>query len=77
MPRASSGLSFTSRNASQTARASRLAGPVAPPVGRPRPDGRLSYLTLLADGVSLMQAGAPNKATPLLERAAAGPRNRG
>src|SRR4029453_12749327 len=41
------------------------------------PDGRLSYLAQLTEGVSLMQANAPDEATPLLERAAAGARAAG
>ena len=38
------------------------------------PDGKLSYLVLLVDGVQLMQSKAAAEATPLLERAATGAR---
>jgi ATP/maltotriose-dependent transcriptional regulator MalT len=70
-------LVFHLRNASQTARAAGWLARLHRLLDDHDPDGRLSYLTLLADGVSLMQAGAPNEATPLLERAAAGARAAG
>jgi hypothetical protein len=70
-------LVFHLRNTGQTARAAGWLARLHRLLDDHDPDGQLSYLALLAEGVSLMQADAANEATPLLERAAAGARAAG
>jgi DNA-binding CsgD family transcriptional regulator len=70
-------LIFHLRNAGQTARAAGWIARLRRILDDYDPDGQLSYLTLLGEGVSLMQAGAVNEALPMVEQAAAGARAAG
>jgi ATP/maltotriose-dependent transcriptional regulator MalT len=70
-------LVFHLRNADQTARAAGWLSRLQRILDDHDLGNRPSYLALLAEGVSLMQADTANEATPLLERAAAGARAAG
>jgi DNA-binding CsgD family transcriptional regulator/tetratricopeptide (TPR) repeat protein len=70
-------LIFHLRNAGQTARAAGWIARLRRILEDEDPDDHLSYLALLGEGVSLMQAGAVNDALPMVEQAAAGARAAG
>lgn len=70
-------LIFHLRNAGQTVRAAGWIARLRSILEACDSDGHLSYLTLLGEGVSSMQAGAVDEALPLLERADAGARAAG
>ena len=70
-------LIFHLRNAGQTSRAAGWIARLRRILDDDDPDGQLAYLTLLGEGVSLMQAGAVNEAMPMVDRAAAGARAAG
>jgi DNA-binding CsgD family transcriptional regulator len=70
-------LVFYLRNAGQTARAAGWIARLRRILEDDDPNGQLSYLALLGEGVSLMQAGAASEALPMVESAAAGARAAG
>jgi hypothetical protein len=65
-------LIFQLLNAGQAARAAGWLARLHRILHDHDPDGRQSYLPLLLEGASRMQAGAVNEALPMLERAATG-----
>jgi DNA-binding CsgD family transcriptional regulator len=65
-------LTFYLRNAGQIARSAGWIGRFRHILSDHDLEGPLSYLPLLGEGVTLMQAGAVNEALPMLEQAAAG-----
>ena len=67
-------LVFHLGNAGQAARAAGWLARLQRILDDHDPDGKLSYLVLLVEGVRLMQSRAAADATPLLERAATGAR---
>jgi ATP/maltotriose-dependent transcriptional regulator MalT len=70
-------LIFYLRNAGQIARSAGWIARLRRILSDHDSDGHLSYLPLVGEGVSLMQAGAVNEALPMLEQAAAGARTAG
>jgi DNA-binding CsgD family transcriptional regulator len=70
-------LIFHLRNTGQTARAAGWIARLRRILDDQDPDGQLSYLLFLGDGISLMHAGAANEALPMLEKSMAGARTAG
>jgi DNA-binding CsgD family transcriptional regulator len=70
-------LIFYLRNAGQTARAAGWIARLRRILDDHDPDGQLTYLAHLGEGVSLMQSGSASEALPMVQQSAAGARAAG